>query len=150
MSVTPARNPFEDGPFVRMATVCERVIEEKDNVWTIVRIIDRLTRHAVGAAAPGEMEPFEVAATLAIHLDGGGARGSHEMSIRLEAPSGLSQPLLTMTVTFESEDRGVRFILPGRFTVNSAGLYWFHVLFNGQLLTKVPLRILYERLSTGA
>jgi hypothetical protein len=150
VSESPPRNPFENGPYIRIATLCEALIEERDGLWTVVRMLDRMTRHAVGPQAPGEMEPFTVSTHLALHIDTGEARGNHEIAIRLEAPSGLSEQLLATTVTLESADRGVRFHFPGQIAVTSAGLYWFIILFDNQVLTRVPLRILYERLTPGA
>jgi hypothetical protein len=149
VAVPPSRNPFENGPFVRVASFCERILEERDGVWSIVRMIDRFTRRAIGPGTPEEMEPFLVELTLALHLDPGEARGGHEVRLLAEAPSGLSRELVATSVSFEGEERGVRLNIPGQMTVGSPGLYWFHVLFDGQPLTKVPLRILYERVVTG-
>jgi hypothetical protein len=144
-----ARNPFEDGPYVRIATICERWIEEKSGVMSLIGIIDRFTRTAVGTEVPAEMEPFPLKINLVLLLDAGSVRGSHEITVKVEAPSGINKPLLTTTMHFEGPGTSLSLVLPGELTLSSPGLYWFHVLFEQRLLTKVPMQIRYERVVSG-
>lgn len=40
------------GPYLQAALLCERVMEEKDGVLSVIRIIDRLIHTALGPAGP--------------------------------------------------------------------------------------------------
>jgi len=48
----------------------------------------------------------------------------------------------------EGEERGVNLILQLQIEALE-GLFWFDVAVNQQLLTRVPLRVTYQRISTG-
>lgn len=62
----------------------------------------------------------------------------------VEAPSGLKIAEQNLPVLFEGEDRGVNLVLNLNMTLNLEGVYWFGVSLENQLLTKIPLRILYQ------
>ena len=49
-------------------------------------------------------------------------------------------------VVFEGEDRGTNLILTLNIVVDQEGVYWFDVLLEDELLTRIPLRILYQRI----
>jgi hypothetical protein len=46
-----------EGPYLAAAVFCEKVLQEKDSVYTLVRIVDRLIMHATGVNPPEKM-PF--------------------------------------------------------------------------------------------
>jgi hypothetical protein len=47
----------------------------------------------------------------------------------------------------EGDDRGVQLTLNLGFLAEEEGLFWFEVFLLEQLVTKVPLRIVYQRVS---
>jgi hypothetical protein len=47
---------------------------------------------------------------------------------------------------FEGEDRGVNLILNLNIVVDQEGVYWFNVLLEDQFVTRIPLRIFYQRI----
>ena len=55
-----------------------------------------------------------------------------------------------MSVHFEGEDRGTNVIYAATLNVEQEGLYWFDVLLDDELLTRMPLRILYQRQTAGS
>ena len=136
--------PFERGPFLLCALTCEKVLEEKDGVKSAIRMVDRITRTAVGPSPPREVEPFEHDLTLLIKLKSGSARGAHDLEVRLVKPSGESPPPLMQTVYFEGEeDRGIDIVANMRIKFDLTGVYWFHVYLDGVRLTQIPVRIIY-------
>lgn len=137
------------GPFLAAAVLCEKVLEEKDGVLSAIRMVDRIVQTAVGPAGPEEMPPVPVNLTALIAFKSGGARGRHSLRLRPEAPSGLRLPEVSLPVLFEGEDRGHNVLLNLALQADQEGLYWFDVLLDEQMVTRIPLRVVYQRLSLG-
>ena len=138
----------QDGPFLAMAVFCERVLEEKTGVLSLIRVIDRL--QIEGAPMPSqEAPPLPASLTAVVSFKAGSARGSHNLAIRPESPAGLHLPEASLTVLFEGEDRGVNAIVGISVPIQQEGLYWFDVLLDGQRVTRMPLRIVYQRIGFG-
>ena len=53
-------------------------------------------------------------------------------------------------VLFEGEDRGANLILPTDFEVDEEGLYWFDILVDDRLMTRIPMRVLYQPIASGS
>jgi hypothetical protein len=88
--------------------------------------------------------------TLLISLKSGAARGSHSLHLSIEQPSGMHSPEQVLPVFLEGEDRGVNVILPLQLQLTEAGLYWFDLRFEDELLTRIPFRLIIQRLgATG-
>jgi hypothetical protein len=137
----------EGGPYVAVAVICERVLLDKDGVASLIRMIDRVTVTAHGAEAPEEMPPINLTNnTLFISLKSGFVRGNFRVKIRPIAPSGTVLPELGMPVLLEGEERGVNIQAQLHMQLSEEGIYWFEVRFEDQLLTRVPLRLLYQRM----
>jgi hypothetical protein len=146
---TQARNPFERGPYVQLAVFCERVLREGDGVLSLIRIVDVITHTERGPNPPNEMPEIHFPLELVIALKSGTARGRHDITITPEQPSGETLQPITVSVNMEGEGKGVqfhsRFDIPYKFE----GLYWFNVLFDGQVITRIPLEVRYSRTVTG-
>lgn len=136
------------GPYLQMAVFCEQVIEDKQGILTLVRIIDRTTMTASGPNAPEKMPPFPVNANMVIGFKTGFAKGSHEVKIRPTSPDGRQLPEVTVPMHLEGDDRGANLVLPFRMMAEQDGLYWFDVYVGNRLFTRMPFRILYQRVST--
>jgi len=135
------------GPYVNVAVICEKVLQERDGVLTLVRIIDRLTLATTDVNAPSELPEGKIAVTFVVTLKSGDARGRHPVSIAIEPPHGAISAPQTLDIMFEGEDRGVNLVLNlGLEAIE--GLHWFVVSVNDQELTRVPLRIMYPRIQT--
>lgn len=136
------------GPYVQLATLCEKVLQEADGVLSIIRVIDRIIVTAQGSEVPTELPQSNLELTLVVTLKSDDARGRHPVSLRIQQPSSVYLPERTFDVMFEGEERGVNLIL--RLQLEAVeGLYWFEVAVNQQLLTRVPLRVMYQRVPTG-
>lgn len=137
------------GPHVQLATFCEKVLQEPDGVLSVIRVIDRLIVTVSAAGAPAELpEGGTVRVTLLITLKAGDAQGRHPITLRAQQPSGAYLPDQSVDATFERDERGVNLILEVDLLVIE-GLYWFEVFVNEALLTRVPLRIMYQRVPSA-
>lgn len=135
------------GPYVQMATICEKVLQEADGVISAIRCVDRIMISATardGVALPEELPPGNINTTLLVMLKADDARGRHPVSIRIQQPSGVYLPTQSIDAMFEGDERGVNLILNLELSAQE-GLYWFEVAVNAGLLTRVPLRLIYQR-----
>lgn len=137
------------GPYVQLAAFCEKVLMEQDGVPSLIRVVDRITVVLQGGA-PAEMpEGGLLNTTLVVALKADDARGRFPVTVRPQEPSGVYLPGQTMDVTFEGDERGVNlFLTMGIAAIE--GLYWFEVLVNDIVLTRVPLRIIYQRMPASS
>jgi hypothetical protein len=136
---------FEQGPYIQAAALCEQVIEDKNGVLSLIRIIDTITHTEVRSDSPADMPPVTYPMKMVIMLKSGRARGRHELKITPELPSGELKQSITQSVQMEGEERGMNHIINMVFTFTIEGLYWFNIYLDDTLLTKIPLRIKYNR-----
>ena len=73
-------------------------------------------------------------------------RGKATLKVVPNTPSGAQMPASETSVLFEGEERGVAFVTPMGFVANEEGLYWFDVLINDVRLTRIPLRVIYQKI----
>ena len=133
------------GPYLVAALICERLLTEKDNVQSLIRIVDRLNVQAAGPDAPEQMPdvPFNYIFFLA--LKSGAATGPVPVKVTMTLPSGLehSGPLFEGTVHFEGGTRGHNQVTNLRGTFKHAGPYWFNVYIDEKLITRTPMEVIY-------
>lgn len=134
------------GPYLIAALLCEKVLQEKDGIISVIRMIDRITLTVNALDAPETMPPTSINLHALISLKSGSARGRGTLKLSIEAPSGLKQQDQLLPVLFEGDDRGVNLIIAVNMVVDQEGVYWFNIILDEQLLTRVPLRILYQRI----
>lgn len=132
-----------DGPYLATAVICERVLQEQDGVISAIRMVDRVF---FVADPDGNLLQAQHPIWFLITFKAGAARGSYTVEIRREKPSGEEGPLIQAPVLFEGEERGVNLIIQGAFEPDQEGLYWFEVLFEGNRVTRIPLRAIYQQL----
>ena len=146
--------PHSTGPFVAVAALCEKVIQDTDNTVSVIRIVDRVTITATGPEPPEQMPPHNLGLTALVMLRRGEARGRHQIRIRPEAPGGEERLAVEVPAHFEgSEEQAVNLIIDlAGFVVEREGLWWFDVLFGDQdaLLARIPLRVVYQPLRVAA
>ena len=134
------------GPWVHAATFCEKVLQEGDGVLSLIRVIDHIQVAAKGSGAPDELPPGPLTLTLVVMLKSDEATGRYPLTVRPNQPSGQTLPDQTIDLNFTGQERGNNVILNVQIEAME-GLYWFDVLLNGsQLLTRVPLRVSYQRM----
>ena len=143
---------FETGPYLQAALFCERVLDEKDNVKSLIRVIDRLQVQSRGPQTPEAMPEVRRDLVAYLSFKSGSAVGPVPMRITLTRPSGLtdSSPLWQATVHFEGGTRGVVQTLRMRVVLREAGPYWFNLYVEDRLVTRMPFEVIYTTLTTTA
>lgn len=130
-------------PLVQVAAFCQLALPDAQGSLSLIRLIDRLP--VMGTA--DEMQPQIIQGiTLAIVLKAGFMRGKATLKVVPNTPSGAQMPASETSVLFEGEERGVAFVTPMGFVANEEGLYWFDVLINDVRLTRIPLRVIYQKI----
>ena len=135
----------ETGPYLKAAVFCSDVIEGKDGVLSLIRVIDRLTVTGAGPQPPSAMPTIMSRLKLALMFISGRARGTHNVNIRIERPDGTTHDGWTGTVFLEGEDRGANVIVEMEIEFKLEGLYWFDLYFDDAQMTRVPFRLIYQR-----
>ncbi len=136
---------FVDGPYVQAACFCEQVIEAKDGPLSLIKIVDTLWHQEVGPTPPEDLPAFQYQLKLVLMFKSGRAEGRHEVKVVPELPNGESETAVMQTVHFEGDEKGVNIVLQFVYVFRLEGLYWFKVLIDNELATKIPLRTRYRR-----
>jgi hypothetical protein len=129
------------GPWIAAALICEKVLMETNGLISAVRILDRYIFILGPDSQP--LAPVQPIFFL-ITLKSGEARGSHRIKIEREDPSTMRSPIVETDLFFEGEDRGAQLVLNGQFEPTEAGLYWYDVVLNDRLITRMSLRAIFQ------
>jgi hypothetical protein len=147
-TVQPMPTVFEGGPYLNEALLCERLLQEKDGMLTIVRVVDKITVSPPPGPepAPTQMQPFLASLTLVVGLKAGAARGTYTLTVRPQDPDGADLEGNDISISFSGADdaQGITTIVNMNLGIQHDGLYWFNILLNGELISRVPLRIEYQ------
>lgn len=134
-----SRNMDKPLPYINAALLCQQVLQEKDESLTLVRIADRLQYRIEGL--PPELKP-SVGISGIISLKSGPVIGEHTIKIISEKPDGNRKEVYSSPpVKFLGKDQGQNIIMNMNLGIDQDGLYWFDVLFDDELLTRMPLMV---------
>ena len=135
----------DSGPYLIAAILCEKVLQEKDETVSIIRMIDRVTLTVPASISPETLPPLPLNLTLFLSFKSGSAKGRNTIKLRIESPSGIKLPEQLLPILFEGEDRGANLILALNLVVDQEGVYWFDIFLEEELITRIPLRMIYQR-----
>ncbi len=130
-------------PFVQVAAVCAMPLQERNGTLSLIKIMDRIP--VQGIADEMQRQPLQNFALVVI-LKSGDMKGKFNLKIIPETPSGKRLQPTVLSVLFEGEERGVAAVMPVPLVAEEEGLYWFDVLIEEDLLTRIPLRIMYQKI----
>ncbi len=132
-----------EGPYVVCAAFCERTLQERDDVLTLIRLIDRINmvKHAEGEK---EGQGVTFLPRFVVVLRSGAYRGPGKVKIIATTPLGNSFASSEVQVEFREEDQGANVILEGFPPIIESGVYWYGVYLDDRLLTRTPLRLTLE------
>jgi len=134
--------PTEGGPYLSIATLCERALQETDGVISLIRVVDRWTVNG----PTEEMPDTAIQATIVVTLKSGFHRGAGRLTITPITPREVKLQAMDVPVHFEGdEDRGINVVAPMMFPVTEPGIYWFTIELDGQILSRIPLRVIYHQ-----
>jgi hypothetical protein len=125
-------------PYVAVATFCERALQEKDNVYSLIRVIDTIKSPAPPAAPPS------VQFTLMVILRAGDAVGTYDVRFVMRKPSGEQREAVRTTIEFTGEERGANIQAALLLHGVETGPHAVDILVDGDKLTSVPLRLLLQ------
>jgi len=130
----------DEGPFLTMAVFCDRVIEGKDSVLSIIRVVDRVDV----TIPPDAQQPFKVpiAITLVIGFRAGSARGAYILRLEVDTPTGKTSLVGETPISFQGPGEQAANLLSNlQLLIEGEGLYWFNVYLEKEFITRVPLRV---------
>lgn len=137
--------PFEDGPYLNVAAICEKVLQEADGVISMIRVVDKLTHTAADPGRLVEMPAFTADLALVVMFKAGqGAGRGYTLTVRAEDPDGghiaeEQLPLRFQDTPYASAHLVIRLAL----RIMRPGLFWLAVMLDGHRITQVPLLVEY-------
>jgi len=126
-----------NGPFVVLATLCERVTQRPDGQLNIAGVLQRLTRKQVSPHAEPPF-PFEHQCQYIVALAAGAVLDTYHLRLEMETPDARSVVLFRDEVRFQGGARTRAFFGPISLLLETAGLYWFDVFVGSRRLTQFP------------
>jgi hypothetical protein len=136
------------GPYLGVAVLCEKVLHERDGVMSVIRMVDRVTLTSRGHT-PAEMPRGILSFMLYLMFKSGDARGTFQIGVRSVNPSGQVISTASFPLLMEGEDRGAALVTQFALEAREEGVYWFDILLEEQVITRVPLRVVYQRIVTS-
>lgn len=136
------------GPFLQSAVFCDRLLREADGTISLIRLIDQFTLPwLVPAIAESDSDGFlgaNMVGTLLIGLKSGDFRGRYVVILEVQDPEGRPGLSRGYPMPFEGGEKGFNLILPFDIRSSGEGVYWFTVRIEERMLTRVPIRVVYE------
>jgi len=127
-------------PLLRIAAFCEKFLQERDGTVSLIRIVDRITVRGQSK----DMPALPVSLFLVVSFMSGFMRGKASIRVKPVTPSGKELERVEFPVLFEGEDRGVNIVHNITLVTREEGLYWFDLYVEDELITRIPLRVLYS------
>lgn len=128
-------------PICVALVVCERVLIEKDNVLSAIRIVDTLCVPPSGERALGQPVEFGNLTLLAIFKNAG-AHGEFHIQLSSIGPSGANHPIGEAQGHFEGPlQGGGSIVVPLRLYWEDYGLYWIELTLENNVVARSPFRV---------
>lgn len=134
-----------DGPYLLMAVLCQTAQQDQYGSFSVVNVLEQLVAGTNNPDAPETMPIFRFQGQLAVQFAAGKATGSHTLSIVPIQPSGKRLDSVTQRIQFKGIDHRATFISSVSMDIEEEGLYWFNVALDDRVVTRIPLRVRYER-----
>jgi hypothetical protein len=131
------------GPYVQVAAICTTPLIEQGGLLSVIRIQDRI--QLMGPT--DRMQPVPLMNLwLLICLKSGEMRGQQQLTVTPNDPEGKALPSVSFATFFGGDEQGGVTAFPLNIVIEREGLYWFDVTMQQQLLTRIPLRVMYQKL----
>lgn len=143
------------GPYLAAAVFCENAIQEKDNVFSVFRIIDRIIIYIpedTPSDFPSEKNRIPINTNAFISFKTGYSPGNHKLQLTMISPSGKRNETLEHTMVMTKDaNGGANLTIKIAMAVPAQGLFWMEVSLDDKPITMIPLLIDVERknLATG-
>ena len=131
-------------PYLKLGTICERVLQEKDDVLSLIRIVDKFTITITGKEPPDQLP--EGVKVLTISMCWAGGLGTHEATFNIQSPGGELQPSpRSWSFTLDGLNRGHNIIATLPVRITKEGTYWVQFVLNDEVKSRIPFQVVYER-----
>jgi hypothetical protein len=143
-------------PYLSAALICEKVLIEREGgpesvlgTVSAIRMQDSVAFPKKPAIKPRVV--FDTGLALLIAFKSGYAKGKRILRVRLVGPSGKRlQVSAPIPLVFGDPPQGGHVVrLPAALKWEKEGLYWFEIIMDGVLCTRVPLRAVIVTRSQG-
>lgn len=146
----PIPSKGSEGPFLAAAVLSETLLLEADGLNSIIRILDKAVFSLPADLPEGEVLPFQT--HLFISFRAGNYEGEANIGVRPISAGGAAGRTSVTPVLFQGQSVGPHSGTNLRVTLNLGlrhpGLYWFDILLNDDLVTRVPLQVVFESLES--
>lgn len=131
------------GPLITVATFCEKILDEKDDVPSLIRLVDRIsfTRPPDVFAAKGEPVTPIVELAFFLRLTARGLQSTHELRLAFQTPDNEEKEMVKHSFTFDPKRSGMNIKANIAIGIKVGGFCWLKVYLDDVLLTQVPLEI---------
>jgi hypothetical protein len=129
-------------PFVALACVCEKALQDADGVMSLIRVIDTFFTGLQPGAPAGAFPVINF--VIVVSLKSGDLKGSFDkLEIVMENPTKERKKMSDKPVRtdFTGGANGINVQINSTVEVRTFGLYWFDVLWGGDVLTRIPVEI---------
>jgi len=130
----------KEGPWVAAATICEKLLQERDNVLSIIRMVDVFN-------VPKPPTPdaiLHLPLTGIVAFRSGGVKGTRAVRVYGVSPIRKRKKILDVKVEFLGGNSGSNIRLDIIFAVKSEGQHWLDVYVDKLLVTRVPVMIVFQ------
>lgn len=134
-----------EGPYLLMAVLCQTAQQDQYGSFSVLNVLEQLVAGTNDPNAPVKMPTFRFQGHLAIQFAAGNSTGTHKLSVVPMQPSGERLDAVTQRIQFKGPDHRATFISNVSMDISEEGLYWFDVSFDDIIVTRIPLRVRYER-----
>ena len=136
--------PGPKEPTLKYGVTCEKILFEKDNVISLIRIVDKFILTLAGPQLPESLPPGQMALNIAMCWVGG--LGTHEAALNIIRPDGtVHQSNQTWPFTLDSLNSGHTIAATEVIEISGAGTYWIEFVLNGSSRNRIPFQIIYQR-----
>ena len=131
-------------PNLKLGVICGQALIEKDNVLSLIRIVDKFTLTITGREPPNQLPKSIVVMTIVMTWIGG--LGSHEAAFNIVSPGGETQNSpKTWSFNLDSLNQGHNIIAKVPIKINKAGVYWIEFILNDKVESRMPFQVVYDR-----
>ena len=129
-------------PLVAQACVCEQMLQDKDGVSSLIRVVDTFYLADPPAGVPDNIKAA-IQCTAVVSLKSGALKGKSVASLRIRSPSGKLRTIVEKWPLefLEAEEYGANISVRMTLEAKELGLYVIDVLWEGETLTSIPIRL---------
>jgi len=132
-------------PYLAAAFFCEKILYEKDDVLSAVRLVDTFFV-TLPPNLPEEATPvIQLTALIGFKQAAPSDKPEkHQLQILMHAPSGPKSLQAAPDILFKPNEQaaGANIVLHIATNAKEFGLYWTDVLLDGELVTRIPFKLL--------